>query len=501
MMPIQRQSHLGRTPGGQLCLQKPQRARAAESVEPYYISVLPDELLFEILSYIPPKRHHHELVKDEERFPLTLVCKKWRRIYEPVLFRTIMTHYYSRTIILSRMRGLLDLLYTRPHLRGYPRNICIPISRTVAHAAVCRILTAIIKCCTGLREVSFQSEYTPDISELLSAISTLPRLEHLDLGAPSLQLFLRDFTLPSLKSLCLSRYGPGRNPEDSSVPWPIEPISITQPSLEHLLPPNRYHTGNVTKMLLRDPSCLPNVTEHIVRWPSALTDLSILLTHSTGGGYYTTEAIQRILDIHRSSLKRVTIGMLSGGSISHTRSPDFSSFLHLEELGMSAYDLIHSETATDAARKLSAPNLRCVTLRFSAEDQHSESRSAFGKEQVPWIQEFAKLKKEKYPVSKLEKMVVLFDPKENPYHLRSLLRGHPEQVSVSELVESLTWPWEYLEEAKQCAAELELRVEFKARWTKEEWDRVFRDEQVEMPDVLEDLQPGLDSLFFGGKAE
>ncbi|PMD60736.1 uncharacterized protein K444DRAFT_663093 [Hyaloscypha bicolor E] len=489
-MPIQRQSHLGRTPGGQLYLQKPQRARAAESVEPYYISVLPDEVLFEILSYIPPKRHRYELVKDEERFPLTLmlVCKKWRRIYEPVLFRTIMTHYHT-TIFLSRMRGLLDLLYTRPHLRGYPRNICISISRTVAHAAVCRILSAVIKCCTGLRVVSFHSVYIPDISE------------HLDLGGPSLQLFFRDFTLPSLKSLYLSRYGPGRNPEDTSAPWPGEPISITRTGLEHLLPPNRYHTGNVTKVLLRDPSCLQNVTEHILRWPSALTDLSIWLSHSTGGKYYTMEATQRILDIHRSSLKRVTIGMLSGGYVGRTGSPDFSSFLHLEELGMSAYNLIRSETATDAARKLSAPNLRCVTLSFSVEDQHSESRSDFGKEQVTWIQEFAKLKEEKYPVSKLEKMVVLFDPNENPYHLRRLLRGPPEQVPVSEIAEPLTWPWEYLEEAKQCAAEFELRVEFKAGWTREEWDRVVKDEKVEMPDVLEDLQPGLDGLFFSGKAE
>jgi hypothetical protein len=58
-----------------------------------------------------------------------------------------------------------------------------------------------------------------------------------------------------------------------------------------------------------------------------------------------------------------------------------------------------------------------------------------------------------------------------------------------------------LEEAKQCAAEFELRVEFNARWTREEWDGVFRDEKVEMPDVLEDLQPGLDGLFFSGKAE
>lgn len=204
----------------------------------------------------------------------------------------------------------------------------------------------------------------PDISELLSTISTLPRLEHLELGGPSLQLFFRDFTLPSLKSWCLSRY-PARNPEDSSAPWPGEPISITQTDLEHLLPPNRYHTGAVTKMSLRDPCCLPNITEHILRWPSALTDLSIWLSHSTGGKYYTMESMQRILEIHRSSLKRVTIGVLPGGFFGRTGSPDFSSFPHLEELGMSAYNLIRSETTTDAARKLSAPNLLCVTLSFA----------------------------------------------------------------------------------------------------------------------------------------
>jgi len=72
---------------------------------------------------------------------------------------------------------------------------------------------------------------------------------------------------------------------------------------------------------------------------------------------------------------------------------------------------------------------------------------------------------------------------------------------VTGIAEPLTWLWEYLEEAKQCAAELGLRVEFKARWTREEWDRVVRDEKVEMPDVLEDLQPGLDGLFFDERAE
>ncbi|PVH79030.1 hypothetical protein DL98DRAFT_572794 [Cadophora sp. DSE1049] len=495
-MPLQRQSHLGRSLGGQLCLEKPQQVHPAESLGPNHISILPDEILFEILSCIPPETncHRYEYIKDRESFPLTLVCRKWRRVYEPTFFRTITTRYPA-SLKLSRMRELWSLLDTRPYLRGYPRKICILMHRTLAHAAICRILTAIIKCCTGLREVSFYSEYTPEACAILSTISALPRLEHLELGGPSLQLFLEDFTLPSLKSLVLCRYG-GRNPEDSSsTPSRGEPLPISQTYLDHLLPPSRYHTGGVTRMSLEEPSCHSNVTEHILRWPLALTDLSISLSHSAGGKYYTVEAMQRILDIHRSSLQRVTIGIIPGTSLKHAGSPDFSSFPRLETLRMSAYNLIGSETATEAARKVSAPNLRCVTLSFCTEDQDPPSRRDFGKDQVVWATEFAKVRKEKYPESRLEKLVVEFDTGEDHHQHRRLLLGPPEHVLASGVAERLTWPWEYLEEAKRCAAEFDLRIDYEARCTKEEWDRIVLGQKVEMPDVLEDLQPGFDGLF------
>ncbi|KAH7416738.1 hypothetical protein BKA64DRAFT_275759 [Cadophora sp. MPI-SDFR-AT-0126] len=278
-MPLQRQTHLGRSPGGQLCLQKPQQIFSspggqlclqkpqqifsAESVGPSHISVLPDEILIKILSYVPPttRLSGYKHVTDQGSFPLTLVCKKWGRLYEPTLFRTITAHH-SGSSRLSRLRAVLGLLNSRPHLRGYPRKLCIWLHRAFAGAAICQILSAIIKCCTGLRGVSFYGTYTPETSELLSLISTLPRLEHLELGDSTLQLFFGDFTLPSLQSLVLTRYG-CRNQEDSTTLYKGEAVAVPQVYLDNLLSPSRYHTGNVTSMSLREPSCLPNVTEHI----------------------------------------------------------------------------------------------------------------------------------------------------------------------------------------------------------------------------------------------
>ena len=372
-MDILRQSYLRRTADGQLLLQNPHRSLAAESNQPHVgtISILPDEILSEILSYVPPriKANLSERENDNETFPLTLVCKKWQRAYGPTLFRTITTQYsYGKK--LCRSRALLELLNVRPHLKCYPRELRITTAGTTAHAALYRIVTAIIKCCPGLRQVCFCSMYTAEASKALSAISTLPRLESLNLAGPSLQLFFGTFTLPSLRNLTLSYYGPGRTPEDdAAVLGHGEPISITQSQLEQLFPVSKYHTGNVTTMSLPLPACHPNVTEHILRWPSALTDFSISFQQSIVQKHYTVPAMQRILDIQRSSLKRITLGILWGSLNRNVGCPDFSLFPHLETLSISSYNLIRSETPVDAARNLSAPSLRCLTLSFRTEDQ------------------------------------------------------------------------------------------------------------------------------------
>ena len=132
-MTILRQSYLGRKLDKQLCLQKGVRSHAAEFDDPRpgHISILPDELLSNILSYIPPKTGDYLCKPDQRKdsVPLTLVCKTWRRIDERTLFRSITTRHPA-SLMLSRLRTLLEIFETRPHIQDYPREVHISMHRT-----------------------------------------------------------------------------------------------------------------------------------------------------------------------------------------------------------------------------------------------------------------------------------------------------------------------------------------------------------------------------------
>jgi hypothetical protein len=274
-------------------------------------------------------------------------------------------------------------------------------------------------------------------------------------------LVLDTLALPTLKSLSLRRYGVRRSSADIDAPWPGEPVVPSQQELENLLPPNRYHTGNVTSLEFSDPSTPAIVSEHILRWPARLVNLSLTwLTHSTGYRYYTTETVQRLLNLHRKSLKRITLGMIMGG---RTGMPDFSNFPCLEKLSMSAYNVMGSrpgsETPATAMRKLSTPSLSYLMMSFSLEDQHTESASHFCSDQVRWIEEFANLKKLNYPASRLARISIMFDPSADPTWDS----------------EENTWPWEHLEQAKQAAAGLGLSLDYgNPPWSKDEWDSIVQ---------------------------
>jgi hypothetical protein len=508
-MSILRQSYLGSSTEGELCLKvlPPPRPYRTEPLKPLgecFISVLPDEILSQILSYILPKERW-DLSKKEERYPLTLVSKDWRRIYEPILFRKIRICSYPREHMLLRIRKLLAVLESRPYLRNYPRIIDLELSNP--NATTCRNVANLLKRCMAVRTVSFHTDFTADTWVLLCAIKSLPLLEELSLSGhssgPSIHLVLENYVLPSLKRLRLSRHGVRKNSADIEAPWPGEPIPINQYDLEKLLPPNRYHTGNVTSLEFSDPSTPPYVTEHILRWPACLVDLSIVwLTHSTASSQYTTEAIQRLLNIHRQSLKCIRVGMIPGGQ---TGMPDFSNFPCLEQLSMSAYNIMSLETPVNALKKLAAPNLQYLAMNFSPEDQHCESRGDFSLDQVRWMQNFASLRTADYEGSRLEKVAIEFNPSVDPHsyqyrkrHDSARLTGIRNFVNppTFEYVEpDLTWPWEDLEEARQSVAQHGLTLEYSPLWTKEEWDRIIHDEKVEDPDILEDLQPGLSDLF------
>lgn len=460
-----RQSYLGRNAQGELCLRvEPFRTVPIKRQELCYIYVLPDELLSEVFAYLPTKEYWESWDEEtEERFPLTLVSKRWRSIYETVLFHKIRVKSRSLESPLLRLRKLLAIVEARPHVRSLPRVIDLELRRP--GAITCRSVADLLQHCTAVRKVSLQSDFTPDITLVLSAIRRLPLLENLHLSGsssgPSIHLVLDTFALPTLKSLSLRRYGVRRSSADIDAPWPGVPVVPSQPELENLLPPNLYHTGNVTSLELSDPSTPAIVSEYILRWPARLVNLSLTwLTHSNCFRSYTTETVQRLLNVHRTSLKRITLGIIMG-------MPDFSNFPCLEELSMSAYNVMGSRAGSEipstALKRLSTPSLSYLTMSFSEEGQHPESASDFSSEQVRWIEEFAALKKSSFPASRLARISIKFEP-----------WADPTWASREN-----TWPWEHVEQAKQAASRLGLPLDYGTPpWSKDEWDSIVAAAEV-----------------------
>ena len=104
--------------------------------------------------------------------------------------------------------------------------------------------------------------------------------------------------------------------------------------------------------------------------------------------------------------------------------PEFSKIPSLKDLSMSAYNTIQFETPSVTLQKLAAPKLQRFTIDFFEESQYLEGRSHFGEEQVRWMQEFASLKQKEFPFSRLDKVVIVFNPDESPdqFHWENLWR-------------------------------------------------------------------------------
>jgi hypothetical protein len=344
-MPLPRESRLATSAQQTLCIERPPLLHPGESTT----TVIPDEILVEVFSYLGLKGSCFAVSKYQECLPLTLVCKRWRRVYEPFLYRRLDLGYFGWKKS-RRVRQLLQNLQDRPDLGRQVKTIDIQAYNP--NPSTSMNIAKIVTHCKAARHISLHMFLTDPTVPLLDAVARLPCLETLSVsghsGGPSVYTILQYFNLPSLSNLRLCRYGIGKGTSPgASWPWDV-PASAHD--LDELLPSNRYHTSRVTSLELSDPSTPPRVTELILRWPQHLEMLSIhSLLHSSYAREYTLTCIERLLGIHRQSLKSITIGIIPGR---RTGMPDFSSFECLEELHMSAYQL-----AVGPTRRPSRPQL------------------------------------------------------------------------------------------------------------------------------------------------
>jgi hypothetical protein len=295
-MPPTNQSFLSRSAEGELCLKKlpppinlkPRRS-SSRSLKQDRVSILPDEMLSEIFSHLPPQ-HWWDFVWNrqptkediENAFPLALVCERWRRIYEPRLYHELGFSFNAGSGP-SRFRRILAILSARPHLYRHVRSINVHINdNPLTFQDPAKLLEKF----TGLRTVTLSSSYPEESRCLLEAVKRVPLLADLTLrgnfGTVSIQVVLQSFLLRSLQSLKLPRYGVSKS--STGLPSPdrnwnwkpaAPPLALTQMELEQLLPPAQYYTGNVISMAFDEPTASFNITEHLLRWPTPLVELSI----------------------------------------------------------------------------------------------------------------------------------------------------------------------------------------------------------------------------------
>jgi hypothetical protein len=300
-----------------------------------YINRLSNELLLKILSYIP-----------QEFCPLgpntgnlSHVARRWQYAYEPLLFRDLsfVQHKPSWRPNL-RIKMFLKILEERPEVRRYPRRLefnlreaerseddNIPGSRTLRSPAqdkeAYQLLIKILEACTRIRII--RTNVCIDSGLLYKTLKTLPHLEEIEARFDSPKLPLAKLNIPGLERLKLHYHA-----DD----WTRIVGNVTKGAKEPPSAPlHRDRNGPITQLQVYITEMLPPLYEQVFIWPKCLTHLSILISpQTTPRTYYDEQGLQRIVDIHRTTLEYIELALV------YQDLPNFSTFPALKSLKLPA---------------------------------------------------------------------------------------------------------------------------------------------------------------------
>lgn len=457
-----RQFYLGPSPQGTLCLIPRPPQLPPKALGKCYIHLLPNELLADIMAYLPPKTVMCAPPTYEQCPPIPLVCKRWECIYDATLYRTISFGIYPRWQQ-HRTAKVLKILRQKPDLRRHVRNISVQ-SRGLSEAT-CRQIAETIKTCQAIHTVSLHLRWPAKIWPIIHAAEMLPRLVVLRLSeydsGPSLQMNLAHFNQSTLRDVKMDRYGLGSGGIRRARSLPIE--SPLQDGMKNFAINAHSHSSSITSLELNNPCCLPSCIGFLLQWPSNLTRLSLSgLTTSAFKLYYTLDTVEHILNFHRESLQHISLSMIPGRQSNHhgwiaSGIPDLSKFQSLRELQLSSHNLLEEEPS-QANAKLPAPALRHLPLDFRVEERHLESCRVFAEDQLSWMAHFARQNQIREPNTRLQSIFIDFDPGVEALHL-------DDDVDK-------TWPWYYLQKAKKELSRYDLTMRYSdPAYTKDEWDQ------------------------------
>lgn len=239
-----RQCYLGSSPQRTLCLV------SSDSSTRCHVSMLPDELLADILAYLPPESNSILIPIHELYPPIPLVCKHWARVYDATLYQSV--SFVENTVGKGcHASNILETLRRHPDLRKLVRNISVRL--WIPSEAKCRGIADTIKSFQATRTVSLHLVWSTDAWPIIEAVKMLPHLESLQLSGihtgPSLQMILKHFSQPNIKKIQLFGHGIGkRDSLREAMIFPRETVS--QDDLDELSILARSHSSAIKSLEL-----------------------------------------------------------------------------------------------------------------------------------------------------------------------------------------------------------------------------------------------------------
>ena len=444
-----RQTHLARSRDG-LCIWRPPPL-VARRTGPCVIETLPIEILTQIL-------HIVKAAEDQDHAPGS-VNKLWQAAYKPVICHTIELNGSAKRKATRYHNHLHQTFKQNVALGSLVRKLDLLLDKVTDERRA--LLADVVALCTGLKSLSIDS-MTNDIEPIYEATRNLSRLEDcragyrdLNRGGLPLSMVVTNLARCPLKTLYLSRLGLGAalTPQRRHFYERELDATVMENMLQatYTLLKDIPHSS-IEKLTLCEPYAPPAVIELLVAWPRALLSIEFRSLNFSPLDY-NSHHLQKILDTQHRTLRKISIGnygRLGGRSI-----PDFCFYPCLRDLHISMYNLLE-ERPSNAATKLSSPQLSYIRGDFATEDQHQARWNAFEQGELDWMRQFIGYRDVSGArLAALQSIEI---------HL------HPDPPYSGEDIE---WPWEYLEKAKEVVEKEGVEFVSEPSWTRGRWRRLI----------------------------
>ena len=458
-----KQTYLGASPHQTLCLLRYQQSLPFVPTEECYISRLPDELYIRVFEHLPPPGGLSKSSRDGKCLRYLRVSRRWRRLYETILYRNIDLPHDWRSVV--RLKQLARSFEERPHLADYVRVVQLCMSKPNKMETL--YMTDIVSRCRLLQDFSGLTPFSPLIWPVINVVRSLPYLQKLRiLGEEErvpIQTLLKLFEMPMLAEVHFLNFGIDIGADrcgtissqsaKSTLSYNRDADDNTQTIRD-----TRYH--NVTTLILAGPRMQPQALKPLIQQPAHLTSISIdSLGTSDYGSQYDLETVQGLLDIHRSSLQHISLGAISSHD-GQKNTIDLSKYPVLQTLQLSAQDFFCTLPSM-AFAKLTPPSLRHIEVTYVGENEHDDRPSDVGIETVHWLEEFASHKasassNKAGASTKLDSIFMDF-----------LCSGYYQREEDS------TWPWDYLIQALKYLAPHGIKLRFsKPSCSRKRWNEL-----------------------------